>query len=144
MEYLGHELSSDGVLPLQRLVTAVENFPRPTDVVEVKRFVHLAGYYRRFIEGFGSLMAPMPKLLRKKPPWEWTVVQESAFEQVKAVLTQKPLLIYLDFRLPFRLVTDASKVGLGTCVMQDHGQGCQPVAYTSNVNSTTEANYGIT
>ncbi|KAG2779855.1 hypothetical protein PC129_g17805 [Phytophthora cactorum] len=97
MEYLGHELSSDGVLPLQRLVTAVENFPRPTDVVEVKRFVHLAGYYRRFIEGFGSLMAPMPKLLRKKPPWEWTVVQESAFEQVKAVLTQKPLLIYLDF-----------------------------------------------
>ncbi|KAG3110754.1 hypothetical protein PI124_g9003 [Phytophthora idaei] len=144
MEYLGHELSSDGVRPLQRLVTAVENFPRPTDVVDVKRFVHLAGYYRKFIEGFGSLMAPMTKLLRKKTQRERTVAQESAFEQVKAVLMQNPLLIYPDFRLPFRLVTDASKVGLGACVMQDHGQGWQPVAYASKVNSTTEANYGIT
>jgi hypothetical protein len=64
MEYLGHELSSAGVRPLRRLISAVEDFARPTNPVEVKRFVHLAGYYRRFVKGFGSLMAPMTKLLR--------------------------------------------------------------------------------
>ncbi|KAE8972323.1 hypothetical protein PR001_g26646, partial [Phytophthora rubi] len=116
----------------------------PRDAVEVKRFVHLAGYYRRFIEGFGSFMTPMTKLLRKGAQWEWAEAQQAAFDRVKAVLTSKPLLIYPDFTLPFRLVTDASKVGLGACLMQDRGEGWQPVAYASKVNSTTEANYGIT
>ncbi|KAE8989114.1 hypothetical protein PF011_g18907 [Phytophthora fragariae] len=123
MEYLGHELSADGVRPLDRLVTAVRDFPQPRDAVEVKRFVHLAGYYRRFIEGFGSFMAPMTKLLRKGAQWEWAEAQQAAFDRVKAVLTSKPLLIYPDFTLPFRLVTDASKVGLGACLMQDRGEG---------------------
>ncbi|ETM37470.1 hypothetical protein L914_15979 [Phytophthora nicotianae] len=103
IECLEHELSSDGVRPLERLVTAVKDFPRPVDAVEVTRFVHLAGYYRRFIDGFGFLMAPMTKLLRKNAPWEWTAAQQSAFEHVKAVLTTKPLLIYPNFALPFRL-----------------------------------------
>ncbi|KAE8960370.1 hypothetical protein PR002_g30239 [Phytophthora rubi] len=92
MEYLGHELSCDGVRPVQRLVTAVAEFPRPTDVVEVKRFVHLAGYYRKFIEAFGSIMAPMTRLLKKDQDWEWTEAQEFAFERIKAALTTKPLL----------------------------------------------------
>ncbi|OWZ20533.1 Gag/polymerase/env Polyprotein [Phytophthora megakarya] len=80
MEYLGHELSSEGVRPLSRLVSAVRDFPRPTDTTEVKRFVHLAGYYRRFIEGFGALMAPLTKLLRKTADWEWTEEQGTVFE----------------------------------------------------------------
>eukprot|EP00644_Phytophthora_capsici_P012686 jgi/Phyca11/113249/e_gw1.23.100.1 len=101
MEYIGHELSNEGVRPLQRLVTAVRDFPSPRDAVEVKRFVHLAGYYRRFVQGFGSLMAPLTKLLRKKVAWEWTVEQEEAFAKVKEILTSKPLLLYPDFRLPF-------------------------------------------
>jgi len=112
MEYLGHELSSAGVRPLDRLITAVRDFPRPMDAVEVKRFVHLAGYYRRFVEGFGAMMAPLTKLLRKSTPWEWTEAQEGAVERVKMALTTKPLLLYPNFQLPFRLVTDASKVGL--------------------------------
>jgi hypothetical protein len=144
MEYLGHELSSEGVRPLDRLITAVQDFPRPTDAVEVKRFVHLASYYRRFVRGFGAMMAPLTKLLRKATTWEWGDLQENAFEQVKAELTTKPLLLYPDFQLPFRLVTDASKVGLGSCLMQDHGRGWQPVAYASKVNSETESNYIIT
>eukprot|EP00644_Phytophthora_capsici_P016998 jgi/Phyca11/129327/e_gw1.83.42.1 len=101
MEYLGHELSCDGVRPLQRLVTAVQEFPRPSNAVEAKRFVHLAGYYRRFVEGFGSLMAPVTKLLRKTAEWEWGDQQEKAFQRVKTILTTKPLLLYPDFRLPF-------------------------------------------
>eukprot|EP00644_Phytophthora_capsici_P007180 jgi/Phyca11/112715/e_gw1.22.81.1 len=101
MEYLGHELSSEGVRPLQRLVDAVREFPKPQDATEVKRFVHLAGYYRRFIEGFGSIMAPLTKLLRKTAEWEWGDEQQAVFERVKDLLTNKPLLIYPNFQLPF-------------------------------------------
>ncbi|KAE9274278.1 hypothetical protein PF001_g27128 [Phytophthora fragariae] len=90
------------------------------------------------------MMAPMTKLLRKSVEWEWTEAQQTAFEYVKKVLTTKPLLIYPDFRLPFRVVTDASITGLGACLMQDQGHGWQPVAYASKVNSETEAKYGIT
>jgi hypothetical protein len=137
MEYLGHELSSDGVRPVQRLITAVTEFQRPADPVEVKRFVHLAGYYRKFIEAFRSIVAPMTKLLKKGVDWEWTEAQEFAFERVKAALTTQPLLIYPDFRLPFRLVTDASKVGLGACLMQDQGRGWQPMAFASTAMRTS-------
>eukprot|EP00644_Phytophthora_capsici_P002485 jgi/Phyca11/105645/e_gw1.11.98.1 len=101
MEYLGHELSKDGVRPLDRLVTAVRDFPKPTDAVEVKRFVHLAGYYRKFVPGFGSMMEPLTKLLRKKVKWKWGASQEEAFMVVKKILTTKPVLRYPDFKLPF-------------------------------------------
>ncbi|GMF50249.1 unnamed protein product [Phytophthora fragariaefolia] len=113
MEYLGHELRCNGVRPVERLVTAVKEFPRPAYPVAVKRFVHLVGYYRKFVEAFGSIMAPLTKLLRKGVEWQWTPEQEFAFERVKMILTTKPLLIYPNFELPFRLVTDASKVRLG-------------------------------
>ncbi|KAE8956529.1 hypothetical protein PR001_g31704, partial [Phytophthora rubi] len=144
MEYLGHELSDEGVRPVERLITAVTEFPRPCNPVEVKRFVHLAGYYRKFIEAFGSVMAPMTRLLKKDCEWQWTEEQEFAFERVKAALTTKPLLVYPNFGRPFRLVTDASQIGLGACLMQDQGRDWQPIAFASKVNNDAEANYPIT
>ncbi|OWZ12102.1 Gag/polymerase/env Polyprotein [Phytophthora megakarya] len=88
MEYLGHELSSEGVRPFDRLMTAAREFPTPTNAKEIKRFFHLAGYYRRFVKGFGAMMAPLMKMLRKNVMF--------------------PLLLYSNFNLPFRLVTAAS------------------------------------
>eukprot|EP00644_Phytophthora_capsici_P004470 jgi/Phyca11/110949/e_gw1.19.90.1 len=101
MEYLGHELSKERVRPLDRLVDAVRKFPKPADATEVKRFVHLAGYYRKFVKGFGTMMEPLTRLLRKSADWDWGPAQEAAFEEVKRVLTTKPVLRYPDFRLPF-------------------------------------------
>ncbi|OWY97187.1 RNA-dependent DNA polymerase, partial [Phytophthora megakarya] len=123
LEYLGHELGCDGVRPLERLVAAVRKFPQPKDETEVKRFVHLAGYYRRFISGFGSHIAPLTKLLLKGSIWEWTTTQQTAFSAVKKILTTRPLLAYPNFSVSFRLETDASKTGLGSCLMQDGGSG---------------------
>ncbi|OWZ09841.1 LOW QUALITY PROTEIN: Retrovirus Polyprotein [Phytophthora megakarya] len=100
----------------------------------VKRFVHLAGYYRRFIKDFAPIAVPLTKLLGK----------ESAFEHIKLLLTSKPLLQYADFSKPFKLLTDTSKVGLGACLLQDQGGGWKPVGYASKVTSITEENYGIT
>lgn len=84
-------------------------------------------------------MAPITKLLRKGVAWEWGAAQKIAFDNVKALLTAKSLLVYPDFRLPFRLSTDASKTGLGACLMQDQGVGWQPIAFSSKVNSVTES-----
>lgn len=144
LEYLGHELNADGVRPLDRLVTAVRDFTTPTDEASVKRFVHMAGFYRRFISGFGAKAAPLTKLLRKSSEWHWGNQQQQAFDQLKRELTEKPLLVYPDFSKPFKLVTDASVVGLGAALMQDQGHGPQPVAYASKVNSETVAKYNIT
>ncbi|POM71241.1 Retrovirus Polyprotein [Phytophthora palmivora] len=144
MKFLGNLLSKEGVRPLNRLVTAVAGFPRPTDVVEIKRFVHLVGYHRKFIEAFTSIVESMTRFLKKGTVWQWIEEQESAFSRVKMMLTTRPLLLYPNFRLPFRLITDASKVGLGACLMQDQGRGWQPIAYASKANNDAEANYSIT
>ncbi|KAJ0392077.1 hypothetical protein ATCC90586_011261 [Pythium insidiosum] len=144
LECLGHELTSAGVRPLQRLVDAVVEFKTPTDTTEIKRFVHLAGYYRRFVENSGRKMAPLTTLLRKERAWEWGSEQQRAFEGIKMELSLKPLLVYPNFALPFVLATDASLVGLGAVLQQDQGDGLQPVAYASKVNSETQSRYSIT
>jgi hypothetical protein len=143
LEYLGHQLTPDGIRPLKRLVEAVQRYDAPKDVVELKRFVHLAGYYRRFVKGFGTVAAPMTKLLRKNVAWTWGEAQQRAFDELKRALTEKPVLLYPNFSKPFTVATDASQVGLGACLMQDHGGGPQPVAYASRVNDPTTAKYPI-
>ncbi|KAE8892461.1 hypothetical protein PF003_g23674 [Phytophthora fragariae] len=85
----------------------------------------------------------MTKLLREDADWEWTIEQETVLEHVKMLRTEKPLLAYPDFSLPFRVVTDASKVGLEACLMQDQGRGWQPMDYASKFNSKAEGNYGL-
>ncbi|KAJ0392607.1 hypothetical protein P43SY_003150 [Pythium insidiosum] len=136
--------SLGGARSLTRLVDAVEAYPEPTDTTSVKRFVHLAGYYRRFIANFGSKMAPLTRLLRKDVVWEWGTAQRRAFVDIKRELSTKPLLCYPDFEKPFVLATDASRVGLGAALQQDQGRGLQPVGYASKTNSPTQANYTIT
>ncbi|POM66322.1 LOW QUALITY PROTEIN: Enzymatic Polyprotein [Phytophthora palmivora] len=139
LEYLGNKLDDDGVRPMGSLVESVESFPVPTDTIEGKRFGHMAVYYRRFVPNVASKAAPMTKLLRKGAVWRWAESQQEAFESLKDA---RPLLAYPDFSRPFRLVTDASQIGLGAELTQ--GQEEQPVAYGSKVNSPTVAKYSIT
>ncbi|KAE9183208.1 hypothetical protein PF002_g26774 [Phytophthora fragariae] len=143
MEYLGHDLTPDGIQPTDRLIKAIVDFPRPEDDVQVRRFVVLAGYYRRFVPDFGAKMSPLTSLLRKGTEWSWSAPQEGDFTWAKAWLSQKPVLIYPDYRLPFKVTTDASKTGLVAVLSQDQGHGDQPVAYASKVNSPTLSNYSI-
>ncbi|KAE9345958.1 hypothetical protein PF008_g8516 [Phytophthora fragariae] len=126
------------------LVESVVNFPVPQNAAAIKSFVHMAGYYRRFVPNFAEKAAPLTRLLRKGVEWSWGEPQQEAFECLKRVLTGRPLLAYPDFSKPFTLVTDASKVGLGAALTQDQGQGEQPVAYASKVNAKNVAQYGIT
>ncbi|GMF35050.1 unnamed protein product [Phytophthora fragariaefolia] len=135
MEYLGHDLTPVGIKPADTLIKAVADFPTPQDEAAVRRFVASAGYYRRFMPEFGTKMAPLTTLLRKSSTWAWGEQQEEAFTWATAWLSTKPALIYPDYRLPFKLTTDASKTVLGAVLSQDQGSGDQPVGYASEVNS---------
>ncbi|OWZ02367.1 Retroelement, partial [Phytophthora megakarya] len=134
MEYLGHDLTPDGIQPTLRLVKAIVDFPTPADDTQVRR---------RFVPEFGTKMAPLTCLLRKSTAWVWGAAQEEAFAWDKVWLSQNPVLIYPDYSLPFKLTTNASKTGLGAVLSQDQGKGDQPVAYASKVNSPTVAKYSI-
>ncbi|GMF47160.1 unnamed protein product [Phytophthora fragariaefolia] len=143
MEYLGHDLTPDGIRPTARLVKAVKDFLVPTSDKEVRKFVALAGYYRRFMPDFGKRMAPLTMLLRENVSWRWKTEQEEAFAWAKAYLSKEPVLIYPNYSLPFKLTTDASKIGLGAVLSQDQANGDQPVAYASKVNSPAVSKYTI-
>ncbi len=90
--FLGHVISKDGILVDPKKVEAIVNWERPKDVREIRSFLGLAGYYRRFIEGFSKLSLPMTRLTRKGATFEWTTECEDSFQELKRRLTTAPVL----------------------------------------------------
>ena len=85
---------------------------------QVRSFLGLVEYYRRFIKGFSNIAAPLNRLLEKNKPFEWTEECMAAYKQLKALLLQRPVVAYPDFSVLFRLYTDASNVRLGAILAQ--------------------------
>ncbi|KAK1695522.1 hypothetical protein QYE76_012219 [Lolium multiflorum] len=100
-------------------IKTVEEWKAPTTQTEVRAFLGLAGYYRRFVEGFSSIARPMTQLLKKDKKFEWTDKCEESFQQLKTRLTTTPILIMPDITKPFDVYCDASKIGLGCVLMQE-------------------------
>ena len=144
--YLGHVVSAQGIEPDQAKTERIKNYPTPTDVTEVRRFLGLASYYRRFVPKFASIASLMHALTKKSVPFQWTDECESAFNELKVALSTSPVLIYPKFGPghSFILETDASTVGLGAVLsqMQDNGT-VHPIAYASRSVDKHEKNYGI-
>ncbi|WRX08486.1 Reverse transcriptase domain - like 6 [Theobroma cacao] len=90
--FLGHVVSKDGIQVDSKKIEAVEKWPRPTSVMEIRSFVGLAGYYRRFVKDFSKIVAPLTKLTRKHTKFEWSDACENSFEKLKACLTTAPML----------------------------------------------------
>ena len=121
------------------------DFPVPTCLKELRRFLGLASYYRRFIPQFASIAQPLHHLTRKDVPFVWTNAAASAFEELKEKLTTSPVLAYPSFDQEFVLETDASISGLGAVLAQVQSDGkLHPIAYASRSLSPPERNYGIT
>jgi len=100
-------------------VEAVLNWERPTTITEIRSFLGLAGYYRKFIEGFLKLALPLTKLTRKGEPFVWTSQCKKNFHELKNRLTSAPVLVLPDLHKDFEVYCDASKQGLGCVLMQD-------------------------
>ena len=110
---------------------AVRCFPVPTSVSAVRQFLGLASYYRRFVKCFTKLASPLHYLTRKDAVFAWTDECQTAFDQLKDVLSGAPILAYPDFNLPFVLETDACTKGLGAVLSQNYSGVLHPVAYAS-------------
>ena len=140
--YLGHVFSAEGMTPDNSKVQAVQEWPRPRDATEVRQFIGLASYYRRYIQHFADIARPLHRLTQKDATYCWSEECEQAFRNLKTKLTEAPILAYPRFdkeASPLVLQTDASLTGLGAVLEQDG----QVIAYASRTLSMSEVNYSV-
>ncbi|XP_035540235.1 uncharacterized protein LOC118344217 [Juglans regia] len=137
IKFLGHVMSRDGVAVDPSKIEAVLAWPRPSTVHEIRSFLGLAGYYRRFVEGFARLSGPLTSLTRKNVEFVWSDKCEKSFQELKKRLTTAPVLALPEPHKPFVVFSDASKFGLG-CVLMQEGK---VVAYASRQLKDHERNY---
>ena len=116
--YWGHIKDKEGIRPDSKKLEAVKNFPIPKNPKNIKQFLGLAGYYRRFIDGFSKIATPLNQLLQKDVKFNWPEKQQEAFELLKEKLCEEPLLQRPDFSQPFILTTDASGFAIGGILSQ--------------------------
>jgi len=126
VEYLGHFVSAAGISTDPRKIQAIMAWPVPATVRELRGFLGLAGYYRKFIQGYASIAKPLTQLLQKGA-FIWTEEAAKAMQQLKTALTSAPVLGFPDFSQPFIVETDASATGIGAVLKQ----GKQPLAFLS-------------
>jgi hypothetical protein len=135
--FIGHVISKGGISVDPSKVQDVLSWKAPTTVNDIQSFLGLAGYYRRFIEGFLKISKPMTELLEKDKQFEWTPTCEASFQELKKRLTTTPVLVMLHMEKPFSIYCDALGQGLGCVLMQDG----RVVAYASRQLRKHGVNY---
>ena len=166
VKHLGHIVSADGILPDPDKTLALETWPVPTSLRDLKKFLGFTGYFRTFIDGYSHIIKPLNKLtagylppktmrkmkekgkdcssaltMRSNIQKQWTAECQEAFETVIKKLTTPPVLGFADLTSPFILHTDASNVGLGACLYQSQEGKLRVIAYASRGLSKSETNY---
>ena len=135
--FLGFVVSSKGVQVDEEKVRAIQEWPTPKSVTEVRSFHGLASFYRRFVKDFSTLAAPLNEVLKKNVGFKWGEKQEEAFNVLKQKLTNAPILALPNFQKSFEIECDASNVGIGAVLMQEG----HPIAYFSEKLSGPTLNY---
>lgn len=147
LKFLGYIVGDNSLRTDPDKIAAMIDYPRPTNFTEVKRFIGLCSWYRRFIENFSSLVSPINDLLKgkkKKQSIEWNPEAEKSFILIKEALVSAPVLSQPDFTKPFVVQCDASNTGVGGVLTQNIDGGEKVVAYASRSLSRSERNYSVT
>jgi hypothetical protein len=140
VKYLGHIMDKQGIRPNPKKVEAVQMWPVSKNVHDVRSFLGLVNYFRKFIEHYSEIALPLTNLTKKSHPWVWTGRCQDAFELLKQKLIEAPLLRTPNESLPCKVVTDASDLGLGGVLLQEG----HPVAFESRKLNDAELNYQTT
>ena len=143
IEFLGHHVGREGLRVMQDKVEAVQKWPEPRNASELRSFLGLAGYYRRFVEGFSRRAAPLHELTHTADgqPYRWQPQHQAAFDDLKRALREAPVLALPDPNRQYVVNTDASDFATGAVLQQDFGRGLQPIAFLSHKMSDAETRY---
>ncbi len=145
VDFLGFTISDSGLAPDPKKVEAISRYPTPTDLTELRRFLGMASYYRRFISGFSDIATPLNRLTQKDVPFVWDKNCETAFQTLKEQLVSSPVLAFPETDGDYILYTDASNIGVGAVLAQEDGEGRERViSYASKALSGSEKNWTTT
>ena len=149
VQYLGHLISGKGIEPVPEKLESIRNMPSPTSPKEVKQFLGLIGYYRKFIPKFSDVTRPLTNLTKKDVLFEWTPECQQTFQLLKDLLTAEPILKYPDPNRPYVLYTDASKYAWSCVLTQEYEYEIQgklnkmhhPITYASGLFKGSQINW---
>ncbi|KAL4422290.1 hypothetical protein ABPG75_008487 [Micractinium tetrahymenae] len=138
IDFLGHIVSAKGVEVDDRKIGLVQEWPTPTNVHELRSFMGLANFFRRFVRRFAHIAAPLHALTSKNVQWSWAEEHAEVFEALEQALSRAPVVVPPNPHLTYVVYTDASDRHIGAMLTQDHGQGPQVVAFESRSLSQAE------
>ena len=142
VEYLGHLIDSQGLRATKSKVEAIENAPPPQNVQQLRSFLGLLNYYRKFIPDLASIIHPLTTLLHSDCKWNWSETCMQAFNLAKEKLVSSDVLVHYDPRLPIKVAGDASAYGVGAVLSHVMDDGSErPVAFASRTLTASERNY---
>ena len=138
--YLGHIIGRDGIKVDPAKISCIKDWPKPKNVHELRSFLGLANYFRKFVMAYSIRTAPLTKLTGKNSKWDWTEDCQRAFEGLKVDLTTSPVLASPDMAKKFEVVADACGVGIGAVLLQED----RPLAFESKKLTGAETRYTTT
>ena len=136
--YLGHKINAEGVSVDEEKIKVIKEWPRPKNLTQLRGFIGLCSYYRRFVKGFSKIASPLIDLT-KKGAFAWNGRAQQAFDELKIIMSSCPVLAIPDFAIPFELQCDASRNETGAVLMQKK----HPIAFESRKLSESEKRYSI-
>lgn len=144
VEFLGHRVGRDGLAVMADKIKAITEWPTPKTVTDVRSFLGLAGYYRKFVQGFSQVATPLSELTKEDVEWHWGPAQQESMAALQRALTSAPVLALADPHKPYTLNIDASGFAIGGTLQQENEDGqLQPVAYWSQKMKPAETRYAV-
>lgn len=144
IKYLGHYITPQGLALDPEKVLAINKMKPPSNVKHLLTFLQMCSWYRRFVQNFAKVTEPLSRLTKKNVEWKWETEQQTAFNRLRELLVNAPILAQVDESKPFIIKTDASGYAVGAVLVQGEGEQEHPIEYASRLLNAAERNYSTT